>query len=97
MTAVVGIGSGTALAPTGADAPLARPITTDGPLTDLLRIAVERGAPVEQLEKLVDLHERMEQRQAARDFSAAFAAFQAECPSIVKNREGKVVTNKGGS
>jgi len=64
--------------------------------TDLLRIAVEKGATVDQLEKLVGLHERMEARQAAREFSAAMAAFQSECPSIKKGSTGNIVTKSGG-
>lgn len=64
-------------------------------ITDLLRVAVERGTPVEQLEKLVELHERMEQRAAVKHFSAAMAAFQAECPSIKKSSTAKIVTRGG--
>lgn len=70
--------------------------TTDGSIVNLLQLALEKGTPVEQLEKLVDLHERMEARHAAREFAAALAAFQAECPSIKKNKTGKVTTKAGG-
>lgn len=76
------------LATTGANA-------TGTTIADLLRVAIERDTPVEQLEKLVELHERMEARQAAREFARAFAAFQAEVPSIKRNKEGKVLSTKG--
>lgn len=70
--------------------------STSGSITELLRIAVEKGTPVEQLEKLVDLHERMELRQARAEFSQAMAAFQAECPSIKKASKAEIVTKAGG-
>lgn len=68
-----------------------------GSITALLHLAVERGTPVEQLEKLVDLHERMEARQAAKDFAEAMAKFQQECPSIKKSSTANITTSGGGS
>ncbi len=68
-----------------------------GSATELLRLAVDKGVPVEQLKQLVELHERMEQRQAQKEFSAAMAAFQAECPSIKKASEAKIITTGGGN
>lgn len=65
-------------------------------MKDLLHFAIERGTPVEQLEKLVDLADRMDRRQASRDFSAAMAAFQAECPAIKKGRTASIATKGGG-
>lgn len=65
--------------------------------TDLLRIAVEKGATVEQLNALVDLHERMEARQARKLFAEAMRKFQAECPSIKHERTAKISTKGGGS
>lgn len=70
------------------------PIAVDR-VTDLLHEAVKHGTPVEQLEKLVALQERMEARQAAREFAAAMAAFQAECPSIKKGSTAQIVTKSG--
>jgi hypothetical protein len=57
---------------------------------ELLRIAVERGADLSQLEKLMDLQERYEAKEAKRAYDAAFAAFKAEAVKIVK---GKSVTD----
>lgn len=64
---------------------------------DLLRIAVERGANVDELEKLVALHERMQDRFAERDFNKALAEFQSECPPVAKKQTAKVATKSGGS
>lgn len=55
--------------------------------SDLLRIAVERGADLSQLEKLMDLQERYEAKQAKRDYDAAFSAFKAEAVMILKGRK----------
>lgn len=90
---------GTTVAQQERGLPVARPASSEiasDAATELLRIAVERGTPVEQLEKLLELHERMEQRAAIKQFSAAMAAFQAECPSIKKSSTAKIVT-KGGT
>jgi hypothetical protein len=54
----------------------------------LMTIAVERGAQVDQLEKLMALHERWEAEQARKAFHAARARFQSLCPEIVKDKEG---------
>lgn len=70
--------------------------STTGPVTDLLRIAVEKGTPVAELKELVALHEHMEQRQAQRDYAAAMARFQKECPSIKKSSTAKFATRGGG-
>ena len=52
---------------------------------DLMRLAVEKGADgVAALEKLVALKERVDDRNASHEFSAALAKFQQECPAIEK-------------
>lgn len=65
-------------------------------ITNLLTLAVQRGTPVAELKELVDLHERMEKREAVKAFAAAMAAFQKECPQIKKSSTASVAT-KGGS
>ncbi len=52
----------------------------------LLTHAVQSGASVETMEKLMALHERWEANQARRAFDAAMAAAKARIPVIVKNR-----------
>ena len=61
--------------------------------TELLRLAVETGADVERLGKLMELQERYEANAARKAFYSAMAQFQAECPPIPKPRQ---VTDRGG-
>lgn len=63
----------------------------------LLHTAVEKGVPVETLEKLVDLHERVSRRAAEQEFADAMARFQAECPSIPKTSTAKVTSRRTGT
>ncbi|TEA78674.1 ERF family protein [Allopusillimonas ginsengisoli] len=53
---------------------------------DLLRIAVEQGADLDKLERLMDLQDRYNAAQAKRAYDEAFAAFKAEAVKIVKNK-----------
>src|SRR5580693_891146 len=61
----------------------------------LIRSVIDRGLTTEgvaAMEKLVDLYERMEQRNAEKEFNAAFVALQAELPVIVAST---VIPNRG--
>ena len=49
------------------------------------------------LEKLVGLYERVEDRRAATEFTAAMLAFQSECPVVIHNRQASFATKAGGS
>lgn len=53
----------------------------------LLRVAVERGAGLEQLEKFMALKERWDANEARKAFNAAFAAFKAEAVKIIKGTD----------
>jgi hypothetical protein len=53
---------------------------------DLLRIAIEGGADLDRLERLMELQARYEAKEAKRAFDAAFAAFKAEAVTILKGR-----------
>lgn len=55
---------------------------------DMLSLAVERGASLETLEKLMGLRERYEAGQARKAFDEAVAEAKSEIPVIGKNREG---------
>jgi hypothetical protein len=55
----------------------------------LIELAINKGAEVEQLEKLMDLQERWNKQQAEKAFKTAFVDFQAEKPRLVKDREVK--------
>lgn len=57
---------------------------------DLLRLAVEQGADLDKLERLMDLQDRHLAAQARREYDLAFAAFKAEAVRIVK---GKAVSD----
>lgn len=64
------------------------------PVTDLLRLAVERGTPVAEMETLVALYERMEASAARKAFFAALANFQQQCPAIPRS-SGKGEAERG--
>ncbi len=53
---------------------------------ELLQIAVQNGADVDKLEKLLDLQMRWEADQARKAFVVALGEFKADPPQIVKNR-----------
>lgn len=53
----------------------------------LLQMAVQQGADLDKLEKLMALQERWEATEARKAYDAAFSAFKAEALRIVKNRQ----------
>lgn len=53
---------------------------------DLLSMAVQQGADLDKLERLMALQERWEAGQAKKAYNEAFSAFKAEAVRIVKNR-----------
>lgn len=55
---------------------------------DMLSLAVERGASIETLEKLMGLRERYEASQARKAFDEAVADAKAGIQPVLKNREG---------
>jgi hypothetical protein len=52
----------------------------------LLQIAVQQGADLDKLERLMALQERYEASEARKSYSAAFSAFKAEAVTIIKNK-----------
>jgi hypothetical protein len=70
----------------------ATPDTT--PLT-LLKMAVEGGADIEKLTKLMELQERWENRQAQKAYVVALSRFQSIVPSIRKRKNVKFDTKDG--
>jgi hypothetical protein len=68
-------------------------VTVQTPMM-LLDRAVETGADVDKLEKLMSLQERWQVQESRRQFAAAMAAFQSECPPIPKSKE---VKNRDGT
>lgn len=61
-------------------------ITTLAPAT-LLQTAVERGASMETLERLIALQERMESNEARKAYVVAVAEFKSNPPEIIKDRD----------
>lgn len=65
------------------------PITAirDGSPASMMLAAVNKGIPLEQLEKMMELQERWEANEARKAYNTAFAAFKDEAIRIIKNRE----------
>lgn len=61
----------------------------------MLATAVEQGADLEKLEKLMALQERWEANEARKAFDAAMSAFKADPPVLFKNRHVKFKTRDG--
>lgn len=62
----------------------------------LIRLALEKNTPVEVLERLVALQERVSDRNARTEFFDALAKFQDEMPEIRKSKTAKIATRTGG-
>lgn len=52
----------------------------------MLQMAVQQGADLDKLQKLMDLQERWEAGEARKAFNEAFALFKAEAVNVIKNR-----------
>lgn len=68
--------------------PISAPVQVTLTPMDMLAQAVERGMPVETIDKLMALADRWQTNQARMAFDAAVAAAKAEIPVIAKNRTG---------
>lgn len=53
---------------------------------ELLRIAVDQGADLARLEKLMDLQQRFEENEARKAYVSDMAAFKLNAPDIVKDK-----------
>jgi len=69
-------------------------LTTVTPGT-LLAMAVEQGADLDKLEKLMDLQERWEQTEAKKAYTKAMSSFRRDCPTIEKTRTAYSSTYAG--
>lgn len=65
---------------------IARRETTATP-ADLVRYALDSGADIERLERLMAMQIEWEGREAKKAYDIAFAAFKAEAVTILKNRQ----------
>lgn len=68
---------------------------TQPTVIEILSQAVQSGVPPEALEKIAALVERFEDRAAEREFNAALAEFQSECPAIPKTSTAEIASNSG--
>lgn len=59
----------------------------------LLQQAIDKGVPVETMERLLAMRTQLKQERAKEAYDRSMADFQAECPTIVKTKEVK--TNSG--
>lgn len=62
---------------------------------EMISVAIERGANVDQLEKLMALQERWQATQARMAFDAAISEAKAKIKPIIKGREVDFTTAKG--
>jgi len=62
----------------------------------MIKLAITEKVPVDTMERLVALAERMTDRAAASEFAGALAAFQGECPSIAKTSTANIPGASGG-
>lgn len=53
---------------------------------EMLTMAIDKGADIDQLSKLMDLQERWEARQAKKSYVEAMAAFKKNPPTITKDK-----------
>ena len=63
--------------------PDALPVASVTPMS-MLQIAVQRGATMDELTKLMDLQERWEKTEARKAFVVALNAFKADPPEVLK-------------
>lgn len=57
------------------------------PMT-LIRTANQQGADLDKMQQLMDLQERWEASEAKKAYVQAMSAFRAECPPIIKTKQG---------
>ncbi len=62
---------------------------------DMINHAVQNGAGVEVMERLMALQERFEANNARKAFDAAMSAAKSEMPAILKNRAVDFTSSKG--
>lgn len=71
------------------------PRVTGSTPADLIRYAMESGADLDRLERLMDMQEKWERREAEKAFADAMAAFKLNPPTIVKDKHVRFKTEKG--
>ncbi len=83
----------TELLPPAEDAPIVK--AADVQPTDIMGLlsqAIARGTPIETIERLEQMHERMIARQAEAAFNVAKAQFHIDCPPLIRGHENRGYT-----
>lgn len=70
--------------------------SANGNVSRLVELAIREKVDVGVLERLVDLQERVMERDARAAFFEALNAFQEEVPEIAKSKTAEVTTKSGG-
>jgi len=71
---------------------------TEAPeMTGLMKLAITEKVPMEILQGLMEMEERISRRDARSDFFDAVMAFQEECPEIRKSATAKIATKSGSN
>lgn len=63
----------------------------------LIAVAIEKGAGIETLERLVQLAKDVREITAREAWHEAMAEFQRKCPSILKTKTARIQTRTGGT
>lgn len=61
----------------------------------MMLAAMQQGATLEQVEKMMDLQERWEHREAEKAYNDAMSAFKAEAVEIIKRKAVDFTSQKG--
>lgn len=61
----------------------------------LMQQAIAQGTDISQLEKLMDLQDRWEAKQAKKSFFDALSRFQTTVPALKKKKTAKIQSQKG--
>lgn len=65
----------------------ALPVPANATPMGMLALAVQQGADLTKIEKLMELHQRWEADEARKAFNQAFATFKAEAIEVIKNKQ----------
>lgn len=62
-------------------------VTNSGTPSDMIRLAIEQGADIAKLEKLIELKERWEANEARKAFHKAVSEFKKNPPKVTKDKQ----------
>lgn len=65
------------------------------PIMSIMHLAIEKGAGIDQLERLMAMQERWEANEAKKAFNVAMAKFKENPPKITKDKHVRFQTQKG--